>query len=255
MRTVDISLKPETLRSAKGYGRISLKKETIRAIREGKVPKGDVLSACRLAGIMASKKTPELLPFCHPVSLEHVELEVKVGENFIEVFSFVKGLNRTGYEMEALTAVSVALLTIYDMCKGMDDSMVIEEIRLLEKAGGKSQWSKSLEGIKVKVVSECEIKEFIEDKLISLGATIGDDEDYQMMVSSEDIKLSEVWGISYAINQKLFSLLPQTLKRGVKVGLFEGKLCVELQADREVIEAFFESFGGLLRNWIDGEII
>ncbi|MFN4319429.1 MAG: cyclic pyranopterin monophosphate synthase MoaC [Aquificaceae bacterium] len=254
MRTVDVSSKPETLRTAKAYGRIRLRAETVRAIREGKVPKGDVISSCRLAGIMASKKTPELLPFCHPVSLEHVEMEVKLREDCVEVLSFVKGIHRTGYEMEALTAVGVALLTIYDMCKGMDDSMVIEEMRLLEKAGGKSQWSKSLEGVAVRVISECGMKEYLEGKLLGLGALISE-EDVQLVVSTQRLELSEVWGVSYAINQKLFSLVPERLREGVRVGRLEGKACVEIQPDREVIEAFFGSFGSLLGIWVDGEAI
>ncbi|MFN7064624.1 MAG: cyclic pyranopterin monophosphate synthase MoaC [Aquificaceae bacterium] len=254
MRTVDVSGKPETLRSARAYGRIRLRQETVRVIREGKVPKGDVLSACRLAGIMAGKKTPELLPFCHPISFEHMELEVKVEEDHIEVLSYVKGLQRTGYEMEALTAVSIALLTIYDMCKGMDDSMVIEEIRLLEKDGGKSQWYKGLEGIRAKVLSECGLKELIEGKLASLGALV-DEEDYQLILSTQGLELSQVWGISSVINQKLFSLMPHRLREGIKAGIYEGKPCIEIQEDKEVIEAFFESFGGLLGNWVDGEAL
>ncbi|MFN3814521.1 MAG: cyclic pyranopterin monophosphate synthase MoaC, partial [Aquificaceae bacterium] len=174
---------------------------------------------------------------------------VELGEDLIEVFSYVKGLQRTGYEMEALTSVSVALLTIYDMCKGMDDSMVIEEIKLLEKEGGRSQWSRDLRGLKVKVLSECGLKELIEGKLTALGALI-EEEDYQLLVSTQALELSEVWGVSYVINQKLFSLMPESLIEGVKLGLFNGKPCLQLQAKKEVIEAFFESFGSLLGNWV-----
>ncbi len=254
MKTIDVSLKPETLRSAKAYGRIRLKEETVRAIREGRVPKGDVLSSCRLAGIMASKKTSELLPFCHPVSFQHVELEVKVGKDFIEVFSFVKGVNMTGYEMEALTAVSVALLTIYDMCKGMDDSMVIEEVRLLEKSGGKSQWAKGLDGVGVKVLSEGSIGDYIKDRLLALGAFLTED-GFKLIVSTKRLDLSEVWGVSHAINQKLFSLVPERLKEGVRVGRLEGRLCVEIQEDEWVVRSFFDSFGHLLGCWIDAEAL
>lgn len=255
MKTVDVSTKPETLRSASAYGRIRLKKDTVQAIKEGRVPKGDVLSACRLAGIMASKKTPELLPFCHPVSLEHVEIKAQLGEDYLEVFSYVKGINKTGYEMEALTAVSVALLTVYDMCKGMDDSMLIEEIRLLEKTGGKSQWSKTLEGIRVKVLSESALKEFIEAQLLSLGAELSK-EGYELLVSTQSLSFSEVWQVSSVINQKLFSLFPEALKRGVKVGLCNGRLCIELEEDKAIISAFFESFGGFIGNWLrDGKAV
>lgn len=254
MRTVDISLKPETFRSASAYGRIRLKPETLKAIREGKVPKGDVLSACRLAGIYGVKKTPELLPFCHTIGVDMVEVEVRSGEDHIEVFSYVKGTQRTGYEMEALTAVSVALLTVYDMCKGMDESLVIEEIRLLEKSGGKSQWSRGLEGVRVRVLSEGGLKELIECKLTSLGAVLSE-EDYELLISTKQVEPLEVWGLSFAVNQKLFSLMPELLKRGVRVGLSGGKLCVEIQEEREVVEAFFESFGSMLGNWIDGKAL
>lgn len=254
MKTVDVSLKPETLRSAIAYGRIRLKPETVKAILESKVPKGDVISACRLSGIMGAKKTHELLPFCHPLSFEHAEVYTKVGEDFIEVFSQVKGTAKTGYEMEALTAVSVALLTIYDMCKGMDESMAIEEIRLLEKEGGKSQWGRSLEGIRIRVISECGMKELIEGKISSLGGEVSE-EDFQLTVSTLHVELSEVWGISSVINQKLFTLFPNLLKRGVRVGIFEGKPCVEIQEDKEIIVAFFENFGNLIGNWINGEAL
>ncbi len=254
MKTVDVSTKPETLRSASAYGRIRLKKDTVQAIREGRVPKGDVLSACRLAGIMGAKKTSELLPFCHPLTFEHVEVQTQLGEDSVEVYSYVKGIARTGYEMEALTAVSTALLTIYDMCKGMDDSMCIEEIRLLQKEGGKSQWSKSLEGVKVRVLSECGMKDLIEGRLSALRAELSE-EDFQLTVSTLPLEMSELWGVSSVINQRIFSLFPEKLKRGIRVGLFEGKPCVELQADTEVITAFFENFGSLLGNWVDGEVI
>ncbi len=250
MKTVDVSKKPQTLRTASAYGKIRLKTKTIEAIKEGKVPKGDVLSACRLAGIMGAKKTPELLPFCHPVSLEHVEVDARLGDSYLEVYSFVKGINRTGYEMEALTAVSVALLTVYDMCKGMDDSMQIEEIRLLEKTGGKSQWSRTLEGVRVKVLSECGLKELIEGRLLSLGAELVD-EGHDLLLTTQRVSFSEVWGVSSVINQKLFSLMPEALKRGVRVGVCEGRLCIELEEDKALVSAFFDSFGGLIGNWVE----
>ncbi|MCX8076106.1 MAG: cyclic pyranopterin monophosphate synthase MoaC [Aquificaceae bacterium] len=254
MKAVDISLKPETLREASAFGRIRLKPETVKAIREGKVKKGDVLSACKLAGLMAVKKTPELLPFCHPVSVEFAEVRAELGDDYLEVFALVRGLHKTGYEMEALTAVSVALLTVYDMCKGMDGSMCIEEVRLLEKSGGQSQWSSGLEGVRVKVFAEGSLKELVEKRLLSLGAEVVEEE-YQILVSTKPVELSEVWGVSYVINQKLFSLMPGALKSGVRVGLFGGRLCVELQRDARVVEAFFDSFGTLLRGWVDGETL
>ncbi|NPB08242.1 MAG: cyclic pyranopterin monophosphate synthase MoaC, partial [Aquificae bacterium] len=141
MRTVDVSGKPETLREAVAYGRIRLSPETVKLIREGRIPKGNLPEATKMAGLMGAKRTWELLPFCHPIPLDHVSLEVSLGEDYLEVRAFVRGIARTGYEMEALTAVSTALLNVYDMCKALDEGMVIEEIKLLEKRGGKSDWA------------------------------------------------------------------------------------------------------------------
>ncbi|WP_448588657.1 cyclic pyranopterin monophosphate synthase MoaC [Thermocrinis sp.] len=248
MRTVDVSTKPETFRLAKAYGRISLGEETIRKILEGCVPKGDVLSACKLAGIMASKRTGELLPFCHPIPLEHVEVEVKVGEGFLEVFSTVLGTSKTGYEMEALTAVSVALLTVYDMCKGLDSSMVIEEIKLLEKHGGKSQWSKSLEGKKVFIKAEQEHRPLIEEYLRKLSAQVVEDGESQIIFTTQKEDFDELFGISSVINNHLFSVLPSELRDGVRIGRKERILVVQLEPSEKLIRAFFESFGEFLGN-------
>jgi molybdenum cofactor biosynthesis protein MoaC len=166
MRTVDVSGKFETLREAKAYGRIRISKECLEKIKNKELPKGDCLEASKLAGIYGAKATPNLLPFCHPVGFDHVEMEVRLSEGCIEVFSTVRGIARTGYEMEALTAVSVALLNIYDMCKNFDKSMVIEEIKLLDKKGGKSQHFEDLQGIKAAVitVSDRASKGVYEDK-------------------------------------------------------------------------------------------
>lgn len=254
MKTVDVSKKPESYRSATACGRIRLSPDTLKAIKEGKIPKGDVLSACRLAGIMGAKKTAELLPFCHPLAFDHVEVHVKVGEDHLEVWATVGGIARTGYEMEALTAVSTALLTIYDMCKGMDESMVIESVKLVEKRGGKSQWSAPLEGVRVRVISSQEYTELIRRKLLDLGAQIVE-EDFQLTVSTEPVNFSLLWGVSSVINQKLFSLFPERLKRGVLVGVSDKKPCLELQKDTQIIEAFFDHFGTLIGNWIDGEAV
>jgi len=153
MRTVDVSYKLQTLREAKAYGRIRLSEECIKKIKEKKLPKGDCIEATKLAGIYGAKHTPMLLPFCHPIGFDHAEVELNIGKDFIEVFATVRGIARTGYEMEALTAVSVALLNVYDMCKNSDPDMVIEEIKLLSKSGGKSQHFEDLKGIKTAVVT------------------------------------------------------------------------------------------------------
>ena len=248
MRTVDVSLKPITLRVARAYGRISLKKETVKRIREGTVPKGDVLSACKVAGLMAVKRTGELLPFCHPIPLEHAELDVKLGEDRLEVFSLVLGTSKTGYEMEALTAVSVALLTVYDMCKGLDDTMVIEEVKLLEKSGGKSQWGKPLKGKKVLINSE-EFRELIKEYVLKLEGDVVEDEDFDLLISTQREDMEEFFGLSAVINSHLFSLLPTELREGARVGRRDGYTVVQLQPSEKLIRAFFEGFGGLLGNW------
>ncbi len=137
---VDVSNKKSNARTAKATGRILVSKEIIDTIQSHTNKKGDVLTVAQIAGIMASKKTSELIPLCHPLMLSKSEVTFKVEEATQEIVatSFVSLSGQTGVEMEALTAVSVALLTIYDMCKAMDKSMVIKDIRLLEKTGGKS---------------------------------------------------------------------------------------------------------------------
>jgi len=120
MKTVDVSYKLQTLREATAYGRIKLSKECIERIKNNNLPKGNCVEASKVAGLFGAKKTPELLPFCHPIGFDHAEVELNIGEDYIEVRATVRGIARTGYEMEALTAVSVALLNIYDMCKNFD---------------------------------------------------------------------------------------------------------------------------------------
>ncbi|HID79839.1 MAG TPA: bifunctional molybdenum cofactor biosynthesis protein MoaC/MoaB [Aquifex aeolicus] len=166
MRTVDVSYKLQTLREAVAYGKIRLSKECIKKIKDKELPKGDCIEASKLAGLYGAKNTPMLLPFCHPIGFDHVQIEVSIGDGFIEVTAKVRGIARTGYEMEALTAVSVALLNIYDMCKGFDSNMVIEQIKLISKKGGKSQYFETLEGIKVAVitVSDRASRSIYEDK-------------------------------------------------------------------------------------------
>lgn len=137
-RMVDVSGKSETAREATAIGRISMSSEAATAIGEGNVKKGDVLGTARVAGIMAAKKTSELIPLCHPLALSGVTLDLTLEEDGVVATATVKTTDRTGVEMEALTAVSVALLTVYDMAKALDRGMVIGETRLLAKSGGRS---------------------------------------------------------------------------------------------------------------------
>ncbi|MEY4670760.1 MAG: cyclic pyranopterin monophosphate synthase MoaC [Pseudomonadota bacterium] len=135
---VDVSAKPATEREAIAEGRITMSAEALAAIREGVVKKGDVLATARIAGIMAAKKTSELIPLCHPLMLSKVAVDFSFEGNAIRVTGMARLTGQTGVEMEALTATSVALLTIYDMAKALDKGMVIGGVRLLEKRGGKS---------------------------------------------------------------------------------------------------------------------
>ena len=137
---VDVAGKAETDRIAVARGSVTMAPETLERIRLGTVAKGDVLSVARLAGIMGAKRTPDLIPLCHPLALSSVTLELTLApdRNAVDIQATCKLKGRTGVEMEALTAVSVAALTIYDMVKAVDRSMVIGEIRLIHKSGGKS---------------------------------------------------------------------------------------------------------------------
>ena len=137
-RMVDVGGKAESHRVAIASGRISMSAEALGAIRAGNAPKGDVLAAARIAGIMAAKKTAELIPLCHPLALDAVTLDFAYEETGLRAVATVSLSGRTGVEMEALTAVSMALLTIYDMAKALDKAMVIGEIMLTGKRGGKS---------------------------------------------------------------------------------------------------------------------
>ena len=139
-RMVDISDKGETKREAVARGVIAMQPETLRMIQRGSLPKGDVLAAARLAGVMAAKRVPDLIPLCHPLLLTSAEIEFTPVERAgrLDIESRVRITGRTGAEMEALTAVAVAALTVYDMCKAVDKAMVIGSIRLVVKKGGKS---------------------------------------------------------------------------------------------------------------------
>lgn len=139
-KMVDVSEKPVTRREAIARGSVHMKAETLKMIQDRKVPKGDVLCVSRIAGISAAKKTAELIPMCHPLNISSVKMEFNVDDrnDKIDIEAEVKVTGQTGVEMEALTAVSAAALTIYDMCKAVDKGMVISEIMLMEKRGGRS---------------------------------------------------------------------------------------------------------------------
>ena len=139
-RMVDVSDKDISARTATARGSIGMQAETLALIRDGRVRKGDVLQVARLAGIMAAKRTADLIPLCHPLALSSVEVDLVCNEaaSAVDIEATVKLKGRTGVEMEALTAVSVAALTVYDMCKAVDRGMHIEAIRLVHKDGGRS---------------------------------------------------------------------------------------------------------------------
>jgi len=137
-RMVDVGGKQATQREAVASGRIRMSPQALAAIRDGAVPKGDVLAAARIAGIMAAKKTAELIPLCHPLALDSVTLDFTMEDDGVRATASARLTGKTGVEMEALTATSVALLTIYDMAKAIDKAMVIDGVRLVAKRGGKS---------------------------------------------------------------------------------------------------------------------
>jgi cyclic pyranopterin phosphate synthase len=139
-RMVDVSAKTDTKREATARGRIVMRRETLALIASGDVPKGDVLAVAQVAGIMAAKRTHELIPMCHPLMLTGIDVTLTPNESrsCIEIEATIRTTGKTGVEMEALTAVSVAGLTVYDMCKAVDRGMRIENIRLARKSGGKS---------------------------------------------------------------------------------------------------------------------
>lgn len=137
-RMVDVTAKAVTARTATARGRVEVSAEVVALLRGEGVPKGDALAVARIAGIMATKRTPDLIPLCHPLAIGGVEVDLTVVDDGVRIEATVRTADRTGVEMEALTAVSVALLTVYDMAKAIDKAMVIDGVRLLEKRGGKS---------------------------------------------------------------------------------------------------------------------
>ncbi len=139
-RMVDITEKADTRREAVAKGVVRMKASTFELLKKGTMPKGDVLAVAQLAGIMAAKQTPDLIPLCHPILIGEIKVEFNLDEenSAVEIAATVKSTGKTGVEMEALTATAVAALTIYDMCKAADRSMRIDSIRLVRKSGGKS---------------------------------------------------------------------------------------------------------------------
>lgn len=137
-RMVDVGAKAETQRLARASGRIRMSNEALAAIQQGDAPKGDVLGTARIAGIMAAKRTGDLIPMCHPLAIDAVNLDFAFEADAIRATATATLTGKTGIEMEAITAVTIALVTIYDMAKALDKAMVIEDVRLIEKRGGKS---------------------------------------------------------------------------------------------------------------------
>ncbi|WP_102401836.1 cyclic pyranopterin monophosphate synthase MoaC [Haloimpatiens massiliensis] len=139
-KMVDVGSKKDTEREGIAYGCINMKRETLQKIKEGTISKGDVLSVAQVAGIMGAKSTPHIIPMCHPIMINGCDINFQLDfeNNKIDITASVKNTGKTGVEMEALTAVSIAALTIYDMCKAIDREMIISDIKLMKKSGGKS---------------------------------------------------------------------------------------------------------------------
>jgi cyclic pyranopterin monophosphate synthase len=202
---IDISSKFETLREARAEARVKMAESTVEAVRKGQVPKGNVLEIARVAAVMAAKKTSELIPFCHPLPVDFVGIDYKMKKNEIAIRAEVRSIWKTGVEMEALTAVSVAALTVYDMLKPLDKKLVIEKIVLLKKKGGKSdfqdRFTKPLKG-GVLVISDSTFKgerkdksgEIIKNKLKTYPISLQEFKilpDDKETISKEIIRLSD----------------------------------------------------------------
>jgi cyclic pyranopterin monophosphate synthase len=137
-RMVDVSAKEVTVREARASGRVLLSADAIAALRAGQVPKGDALAVARIAGIQAAKRTPDLVPLCHPIAIHAVTVDLQVGDGAVDISATVRTADRTGVEMEALTSVTVAALALIDMVKAIDPAAVISDVRVEEKTGGKT---------------------------------------------------------------------------------------------------------------------
>jgi cyclic pyranopterin phosphate synthase len=143
-RMVDVADRDVTIRTATTVGKVLLSENVVTLLRDGKVPKGDVLATARIAGIMATKRTPDLIPLCHPIAIHGVSVELTVADDGVEITATVKTADRTGVEMEALTAVAVAGLTVIDMVKAIDPSATITDVKMTHKDGGRNgEWNRS----------------------------------------------------------------------------------------------------------------
>ena len=140
---VDVSAKDVSVRSATAAGRVLVSADVIRLLRDDALPKGDALAVARIAGIMAAKRTPDLIPLCHPIALHGVDVELEVGDDGVDITATARTADRTGVEMEALTSVTVAALAFIDMVKAVDPAAIVTDVRVLTKTGGKSgDWSR-----------------------------------------------------------------------------------------------------------------
>ena len=250
MRTVDVSYKLQTLREAKAYGRIKLSKECLEKIKEKKLPKGDCIEATKLAGIYGAKHTPMLLPFCHPIGFDHVEMELNIGEDFIEVFATVRGIARTGYEMEALTAV----ITVSDRAsKGVYEDksgkLLMEKLKELQS-----------EVVFYKVVpdEEKEIQRAIEEALkegaeivITTGGTGLSPRDITPE-AVEKLAVKEIKGFGEAMRVFGSQYTPKALvSRASAYVLPEGAIVLVLPGSRGAVNDYMNLLGGLLKHALD----
>jgi len=214
---IDVSPKFNTLRYAKAIGVIHANADVIRKVKDRKVPKGDVLEVARSAGISAAKRTADWVVFCHPIPLDWVEVQSEIFEGRIEVTSEVKAIWKTGVEMEALTAVSAALLNMYDMLKPLDDGLSIGEIKLVEKKGGKSQFSDTL------------------DHPITAAVLVISDSTFAGKREDRSGKIIKEFLTTQPIDVKLYEILPDDKER-------IGKRLIEL-VDKENIELVLTTGG------------
>lgn len=198
---IDVSPKFQTLRTARARSRIRVRGDTIIKIRDTKVPKGDVLNVARVAGVMAAKKTADIIPYCHPIPINFVGIEFELKEDEIIIYAEVKAIWNTGVEMEALTAVSCAALTVYDMLKPIDDTLEIVDIKLLEKTGGKSDFRERFETSKKAAVL-----------VISDSTYRGEREDKSGKIIVEMLKAESIEVVEYKVLPDDVSLIEKELR-------------------------------------------